>query len=192
MSRAITATQELTTALRAVESGDPRGPSELLPLVYRELRQLAVRRLANEAPGNTLQATALVHEAYMRLVDSSTSWSGRAHFFAAAARAMRHILIDRARARHTQKRGGDRRREAESIADVLPARGRPDDDLLALDEALTRLETRDPRKAQIVMLRYFAGLSLTDVAAALDLSTTTVKDEWAFARAWLQSELGNE
>ncbi|MBL8879743.1 MAG: sigma-70 family RNA polymerase sigma factor [Phycisphaerales bacterium] len=163
--------------------------STLLPLIYRELRQLAARRIAREPAGQTLQATALVHEAYLKLLESGARWEGRAHFFAAAAQAMRCILVDRARARSSQKRGGGWKRSAddpEQVADLFKSN---DDELLALDAALDRLERRDARKAQIVMLRYFAGLSIEEVAESLELSRTTVKDEWAFARAWLHAEL---
>ncbi|MFO0840650.1 MAG: ECF-type sigma factor [Phycisphaerae bacterium] len=185
--------ENLTVLLRAAAAGDSHACATLLPRVYQELRQLAAQRLASEARGQTLQATALVHEAYIRLVESGTEWSGLGHFFGAAARAMRQILVDRARARHAIKRGGDRVRSGEDVLQRVPSLDDSrHDELLALDEALSRLEARDPRKAQIVLLRYFAGLSIADTAAALDLSATTVKDEWTFARAWLQSELSDD
>lgn len=175
--------------LQAAEAGDAFAASYLLPLVYRELRHLAARRLASEAPGQTLQPTALVHEAYLKLADSGATWSSQGHFFGAAARAMRCILVDRARARRARKRGGDWRR-VDSLAEVAGAGDlTPQDDLLELDSALSRLEERDPRKAQVVLLRYFGGLSVDEVATTMGLSPTTVKDEWVFARAWLQCEL---
>lgn len=186
----MSATEEkLTTLLQAADAGDATAASSLLPLIYRELRQLAARRLADEPAGQTLQATALVHEVYLRLARGQDHWQGRGHFFAAAARAMRCILIDRARARGAQKRGGGWQR---SPADDEPsAEERSREELLALDSALTKLEQRDPRKAQVVQLRYFAGLSIEEVADTLGISASTVKNEWMFARAWLQSELAD-
>ncbi len=187
-----TAEGKVTQMLRSAAAGDSAAAEELLPLVYDELRRLAHHRMAHEAPGHTLQATALVHEAYVRLVgEAALPWQNRAHFFGAAARAMRQILVDSARRRRAAKRGGDRRRvgldQLEIIADQ-PVLADPDQ-LLALDEAVDRLSQRDARKAQIVMLRFFAGLTIEQTANVMSLSLTTVKDEWQFARAWLFNEL---
>lgn len=189
-------TQHVTLLLEAAASGDSRASAELLPLVYAELRKLAQSNMQKEsAAHNTLQPTALVHEAYMRLVGNDQSWNGRGHFFGAAALAMRRILIERARARHSQKRGGHRPRvelQDDAVAYDAGAAGVDDarsDELVALDGALERLQTLDERAAQIVMLRYFAGLSIEQTAAALDLSPATVKKSWAFARAWLNREI---
>ena len=193
------ATEEVTRILQAIDAGDPQAAAGLLPLVYDELRRLAEARLGRERPGQTLQATALVHEAYLRLVgggegaaESSQKvregrWDGRGHFFAAAAEAMRRILIDRARARGAAKRGGGFRRlsldAAALLADEAPA------ELLDLDDALRRLEAEDPQKAELVKLRFFAGLTLPQAAAVLGISPTTADRHWAFARAWLYHEL---
>jgi RNA polymerase sigma factor (TIGR02999 family) len=180
---------EVTRILSAIKQGDPHAAEDLLPLVYDELRQLAATRLAQEAPGQTLQATALVHEAYLRLVDVEKvqHWDNRGHFFAAAAEAMRRILVESARRRHAQKRGGG----AERIE--LPDLTEPtkDDpvDVPALDEALTRLEALHPQKAQVVKLRYFAGCSLEETAKLLGVSRATAQRNWAYARAWLFGQL---
>ena len=158
-----------------------------MPLVYDELRKLAAQRLAQEKPGQTLQATALVHEAYVRLVggEQTQDWDGRRHFFAAAAEAMRRILIDRARHKQTRKAGGGRQRL--DLDDVEPASEDGEGDrLLALDEALRQLEAEDPRKAELVKLRYFAGLTAEQAAAALGVSTSTAEKDWAYARSWLR------
>jgi RNA polymerase sigma factor (TIGR02999 family) len=163
---------------------------DLLPLVYAELRRLAAAQLAREAPGQTLQPTALVHEAYLRLAHLAPGESPGANYLAAAATAMRRILIDRARARKADKRGGGQGRAAVD-PDHLAAPERSDD-LLALDEALTRLAAQDPRKAKLVELRYFAGLTMDEAAAALDISPATADRDWAFARAWLHRELSRE
>ena len=170
-------------------NGQPRPARELLPLVYDELRRLAAQRLAREVPGQTLQATALVHEAYMRLVgvDPDRPWDGRGHFFAAAAEAMRRILVENARRRHRVKRGGNRARV--DLDKAQPAAPQTDDDLLALDEALEQLAKKDPVKAQLVQLRVFAGLTVVQAADVLGLSTTTADRYWAFARAWLRVEI---
>ena len=162
---------------------------ELLPLVYDELRKLAAARMAEEQPGQTLQATALVHEAYIRLVgpDSDQPWDCRGHFFAAAAEAMRRILVDRARHKQTRKAGGGRRRL--DLDDIEPALGEESDDLLALDEALRQLEGKDPRKAELVKLRFFAGLTAEQAAAALGVSRSTVEKDWAFGRSWLRATI---
>jgi RNA polymerase sigma factor (TIGR02999 family) len=176
---------DVTRILCAVEQGDAQAAEQLLPLVYDELRKLAAQRLANEKPGQTLQATALVHDAYLRLVDAEkvSRWDSRGHFFAAAAEAMRRILFENARRKRTVKRGGHQvRRE---LPDVKLAVGVPLDDLLALDEALTKLAAEDPGKAALVTLRYFGGLSIEDAARSLNISVATAKRHWAYARAWL-------
>jgi RNA polymerase sigma factor (TIGR02999 family) len=167
----------------------PKPARELLPLVYDELRRLAAQRMAREAPGQTLQATALVHEAYLRLVgvDPDRPWDGRGHFFAAAAEAMRRILVESARRRGRLKRGGHRGRV--DLDAAQPAAPETDDDLLALDEALEKLAAKDPVKAQLVQLRVFAGLTLAEAAEILDLSTSTADRYWAYARAWLRVEI---
>jgi RNA polymerase sigma factor (TIGR02999 family) len=178
---------DVTRILLDIEQGDPKAAEQLLPLVYEELRKLAARKLAQEEPGQTLQATALVHEAYLRLVggDESRDWDGRRHFFAAAAEAMRRILIDRARHRQSQKAGGGRRRL--DLSDFEPTLEEADGDrLLALDEALQQLEAEDPRKAALVKLRFFAGLSAEQAAAALGVSLSTAEKDWAYARSWLR------
>lgn len=184
--------EQVTQILHSVGREDPRAANQLLPLVYEELRQLAQKQMANEPPGQTIQATALVHEAYLRLVgDPKLRWESRAHFFAAAARAMRQILVDRARRRQAVKHGGDRARMSLNQIELAydPTTLDEAEQLVALDEALDGLEGMDARKAQIVMLRYFAGLTIQETAKALNLSRTTVKDEWQFARAWLYSKM---
>ena len=180
---------EVTRVLSAVEAGDPSAAAELLPLVYDELRQLATARLADEKPGQTLQATALVHEAYLRLVDGDRArrWESRAHFFAAAAEAMRRLLIDQARRKRRPKHGGGRTRV--SLDEALCLGETPDDDLLALDEALQRLAREEPAKAELVKLHYFAGLSLEEAGRALGVSHRTAKRHWAYARAWLYAAI---
>jgi RNA polymerase sigma factor (TIGR02999 family) len=176
---------DVTRLLSAIEQGDPRASGKLLPLVYDELRKLAAVRLAQEKPGQTLQATALVHDAYLRLIgpDDARGWDGRGHFFAAAAEAMRRILVDNARRKRTAKHGGGHRRRDLDEAEIVA--GEPAEDLLALDDALTRLAAEDPAKAELVKLRYFAGLSIEDAARALGISAATAKRRWAYARAWL-------
>jgi len=185
---------DVTRALSAIEHGDPRAAEQLLPLVYDELRRLAARTLAREKPGQTLQATALVHEAYVRLVGGGEAaagrgprWDGRGHFFAAAAEAMRRILIDRAREKRSRKRGGGRKKLDLDALD-LAARAAPDQ-LLALDEALARLAREDPAAARLVELRYFAGLTVEEAGKALGVSTATAYRHWKYARAWLHSRL---
>jgi RNA polymerase sigma factor (TIGR02999 family) len=178
---------EVMRILSAIEQGDPNAAAQLLPLVYEELRRLAAERLAHEKPGQTLQATALVHEAYLRLVDADQAdkWNSPGHFFAAAAEAMRRILIDRARHKQTHKAGGGRRRL--DLDDIEPALAEANDDrLLALDEALRQLEWKEPRKAQLVKLRFFAGLTAEQAAAALGVSTSTAEKDWTYARSWLR------
>ena len=183
---------EVTRILSAIEQGDPSAAEQLLPLVYDELRKLAAQKMAQEAPGQTLQATALVHEAYIRLVDveKAQHWDSRGHFFAAAAEAMRRILIDNARRRRARKRGGDLRREdleqAEIAAPVASV------DLVMLDEALNRLSQTEPEAAEVVKLRFFAGLTISEAAAVQGVSARKIDGLWAYARAWLYAELGND
>ncbi len=180
---------EVTQILNQIEDGDSDAAGNLLPLVYDELRKLAAIRLANEKPGQTLQATALVHDAYIRLVDGDRvqRWNSRGHFFAAAAEAMRRILIDRARSKGRIKRGGDLHRVDLDSADLVSQTG--PDELLALDEALTELERIDPTSAKLVKLRYFAGLSVEQAAKAIGIPVSTAYREWKFARAWLHNYL---
>ena len=182
----------LSQLLDAAESGDPTAASQLLPLVYAALRDLAAARLANEPPGQTLQPTALVHEAYLRLVagDAARPWGSRGHFFAAAAESMRRILIDRARRRMTVKHGGAGRRV--ELTDAPATLDQPPEDLLALDEALTELEGHDADAARLVKLRYFAGLSHQDAADALGVTRRAADRLWALARAWLYRRLADE
>jgi RNA polymerase sigma factor (TIGR02999 family) len=179
---------DVTRILSAIEAGDPKAAGDLLPLVYDELRKLAAARIAVEDPGQTLQATALVHEAYLRLVggEQPRDWNGRGHFFAAAAEAMRRILVDNVRRKQADKHGGDRVRV--DLPEGLAAAGRSDD-LVALDEALTRLESHDPDAARLVKLRYFAGLSHQEAADALGVSRGAADRLWALARAWLLRQL---
>jgi RNA polymerase sigma factor (TIGR02999 family) len=195
---------DVTRILNAIERGDTRAADDLLPLVYEELRLLAARKLSHEPPGQTLQATALVHEAYLRLVgEQNQNWTGRAHFFRAAAEAMRRILIDHARRKKSEKRGGQRQRidleealteSREGVARVNDCLWGPEtcslDDLLALDEALAKLAQEDHIKAEVVKLRYFAGLTVEQTAEILGISATTAKLHWAYARAWLLREIG--
>jgi RNA polymerase sigma factor (TIGR02999 family) len=182
---------DVTGILSAIEQGDPHAAEQLLPLVYEELRRLAAQRLAQEKAGQTLQATALVHEAYLRLVDvdKAQEWNSRGHFFAAAAEAMRRILVEQARHKKSGKGGGQRHRvilEGEQLA----ARSR-DIDLIALDEALDRLAAHDSRKAELVKLRFFAGMTITEAAAALGIAESTADADWAYAKAWLRVELSD-
>jgi RNA polymerase sigma factor (TIGR02999 family) len=180
---------DVTQILSAIEQGDPSAAEQLLPLVYEELRQLAAQRLAHEAPGQTLQATALVHEAYLRLVDVDKvqHWDSRGHFFVSAAESMRRILVESARKKKRQRHGGGLRRV--DLQEAVSLAASPHDDLLALDEALTRLAAREPAKAELVKLRYFAGLSIDEAADVMHISRTTAKRYWAFARAWLLAEI---
>ncbi len=180
---------DITNILSRIDSGDPTAAEQLLPLVYEELRKLAAARVAKEKSGLTLEATALVHEAYLRLVDQSTAqqWDSRGHFFAAAAEAMRRILIDRARAKRRRKHGGDCERLDLEIN--CPASHEQPDRLLAIDEALRRLETEHADVAALLKLRYFAGMPLKDAAELLGISPATAKRRWAFARAFLYGEL---
>jgi RNA polymerase sigma factor (TIGR02999 family) len=183
---------EVTRVLSAIEQGDPRAAEQLLPLVYEELRRLAAARLAQEKPGQTLQATALVHEAYLRLVDSpqAQDWNSRGHFFAAAAEAMRRILVEQARRKHAEKRGGGARRVPLDQVEIgdLPAA----DDLIALDEALTRLAAEDPQAARLIQLRFFAGLSTEEAADVAGISRSTAYEHWAYARVRLRCLLDGE
>ncbi len=176
---------DVTRLLSAIEQGDSRASEELLPLVYRELRRLAKQRLAKEKPGQTLQATALVHEAYLRLVGTDTAphWNSRGHFFAAAAEAMRRILVNHARDRVAAKRGGGAEQVSLSLVDA-PSGG-PDVELIALEDALERLAALDPRKSRVVELKFFGGLTVEEIAEVLQVSGATVEREWSFARAWL-------
>ena len=179
---------EVTQILNAIQQGDPHAAEQLLPLVYDELRQLAAQKLAHEVPGQTLQPTALVHEAYLRLVGAGEEphWDSRGHFFAAAAEAMRRILVDNARRKLATKHGGGRGRVP--LAEFHRVTESPQD-VLDLDDALTRLAAREPAQAQLVQLRFFAGLSTPEAAAALKVSVATAERWWAYARAWLFSEL---
>lgn len=183
---------DVTRILNAIEQGDPSASDKLLPLVYEELRVLARQRLANEKPGQTLQATALVHEAYLRLVgkDNDQSWDNRGHFFAAAAEAMRRILVDQARTKGAKKRGGSFRKlqldTSRLVLTEAPA------ELLDLDESLNRLADEDPVKAELVKLRFFAGLTLDEVAKVLGISAATADRHWSYARAWLFSDITRE
>ena len=185
---------DVTHILSRIESGDPSAAEKLLPLVYDELRKLAAAKLAQEKAGQTLQATALVHDAYLRLVDSDQAqrWNSRGHFFVAAAAAMRRILVEQARRRDSLKRGGDKQRlDLDELA-LLQDDGSAAADLLALDEALQQLEAHQPLKAQLVKLRYFAGLSIEDASRALEISPATAKRYWVYARAWLYGRIQGE
>jgi RNA polymerase sigma factor (TIGR02999 family) len=195
----IAAMSDVTRILSQIESGDRSAADELLPLVYEELRKLAAAKMAHENPGQTLQATALVHEAYVRLVSHPSSakpditdqpdrWNSRGHFFAAAAEAMRRILVEQARRKKQLQRGGDLQRVSLEIAE--PVEDKPGDDLVAVDESLARLEANDPLAASVVKLRYFAGLTMTETANALGISLRTAERNWTYARTWLHRELG--
>lgn len=191
---------QVTQILSAIERGDAAAAEQLLPLVYRELRTLAAQRLAQEKPGQTLDATALVHEAYVRLVTTSSpppsnegekggvQWNSRGHFFAAAAEAMRRILVEAARRKQRLKHGGGRRR----VELAEPAAPAPRDDVVALDEALTRLAKDDPLAARVVELRHFAGLGHESIAAVLGITIYQARQKWTFARAWLRNALGDD
>jgi RNA polymerase sigma factor (TIGR02999 family) len=183
---------DVTRILAAIEHGDPQAAEQLLPLVYDELRKLAAQRLAQENPGQTLQATALVHEAYLRLVDGEQAqhWNSRGHFFAAAAEAMRRILVDNARRKQSAKHGGGHRRV--DLEEAVSLAVEPGPDILDLDEALTRLAQEDPVKAELVKLRYFAGLTVEQTADALRISRDTACRHWAYAKVWLYCALTGE
>jgi len=187
---------DVTRILSQIEAGDPAAAEQLLPLVYDELRKLAAAKLAHEQPGQTLQATALVHEAYLRLVgkqesgvgsQESVKWDSRGHFFAAAAEAMRRILVESARRKQSQRAGGDFQRV--ELSDVEASNRQPSIDVLALNEAIDKLDEQDARKAALVKLRYFAGLTNQEAAAALGISTATADNDWAYAKSWLRLEL---
>jgi RNA polymerase sigma factor (TIGR02999 family) len=183
---------DVTQILSAIESGDPKAAAELLPLVYDELRKLAAARLADEKPGQTLQATALVHEAYLRLVGNAPGvrWNGRGHFFAAAAEAMRRILVDNARRSRAGKRGGEMHRvDLDAAAPAAPPDESAAEELLALDEALRQFEAEEPLRARLVKLRYFAGLSIPEAAESLGISVATAKRHWVYARSWLYGKV---
>jgi RNA polymerase sigma factor (TIGR02999 family) len=183
---------EVTRILSDIERGDPRATTQLFPLVYDELRRLAAQKLAHESPGQTLQATALVHEAYIRLVEGNQeqNWDNRRHFFAAAAEAMRRILVDRARQKMALKRGGGRRRI--DLEEAAPEIDGPSDELLAINEALDKLEQTDKLKADLVKLRFFAGLTIEQAAQALGISTSSADNYWAYARCWLRLEISGK
>ena len=180
---------DVTRILSAIEQGDSTAAAQLLPLVYAELRKLAAQKLAKEKPGQTLEATALVHEAYLRLVDTDKAqqWNSRGHFFAAAAEAMRRVLVENARRKQRVKHGGGRQRL--DLDEACPVVQPPSDDVLALDEALTRLAACDPVRAELVKLRFFAGLTMPEAAQALGLSLATAERHWTFVRTWLYAEL---
>lgn len=181
---------EITRILQAVEAGSPAATDELIPLVYDELRTLAARRLAHERPGQTLQATALVHEAYLRLVGDGQGWQSRGHFFAAAAEAMRRILIENARRKRSVRHGGELERLDLESVDV--AANTPADHLLVVDAAIERFQAKDPESARLVKLRFYAGLSNEDAARALGLAPRTADRLWSYARAWLYREISGE
>ena len=183
---------EVTRILSQIESGDPSAAEQLLPLVYEELRKLAAVKLAQEKPGQTLQATALVHDAYLRLVDTEQArhWNSRGHFFGAAAEAMRRILVDQARRRKAAKRGGEAQRE--ELHESAIAGGRPPEELLAVDELLDCLAEIDPAAANLVKLRFFVGLNMSEVAEALGISVRSAQDTWAYARTWLHQKISAE
>jgi len=179
----------VTQILSAIDRGETHAAEQLLPLVYDELRLLAAKKISRELPGQTLEATALVHEAYLRLVDQKCpqAWNSRGHFLSAAAEAMRRILVERARHKKTIKAGGDRQRV--ELVDVALSTARPDIDLLALNEALDKLERKDARVASLVKLRFFAGLTIEAAAEALNIATSTADSDWAYARSWLRLEM---
>ena len=182
---------DVTKILKAIKAGRDGATDELLPIVYNELRELATNKLRHEAAGNTLQPTALVHEAYLRLIGSDDDdWENRAHFFGAAAEAMRRILIDRARSRKSQKKGGDAIQV--SLDGLTEISEKKADELIALDEALSELEARDKTKAELVKLRFFVGLNMEESAQALDISLRTAERNWAYARAWLHRQISQD
>jgi len=180
---------QVTQILSRIEHGDPAAASELLPLVYDELRKLAAHKMANEKPGHTLQATALVHEAYLRLVEGDIvrPWNSRGHFFASAAEAMRRILVESARRRRSLKAGG--MHERIELSDVVQSDGADPLDFIALDDALQKLQQISPRRAELVKLRYFAGLTIEQAAEVLDISPSTASADWVYAKSWLRLEM---
>ena len=183
---------DVTRILAAIEQGEAQAAEQLLPVVYAELRRLAASKMAHEAPGQTLDATALVHEAYLRLVGSEQGqhWNSRGHFFGAAAEAMRRILVERARHKASLKAGGEFQRH--DLADIQPAIAGPNIDILVLNEALENLEKQDKRQAELVKLRFFAGLTIDQAAAALGVSTSTAENDWAHAKCWLRLEMASD
>ena len=185
-----TGPEEVTRILSEIESGDPNRSEELLPLVYNELRRLARSKISSQMPGQTLQGTALVHEAYLRLAKSGCDeWNSKGHFFAAAAESMRRIIIDNIRRKSRKKRGGDQERVDIEIMEIAAPCGGDEDQLLAVNEALDQLETANPETAQLVKLRFFGGLTLAEAAQALEISERTAKRRWAYARAWLYEKM---
>ena len=183
---------DVTRILTAIEDGDPAAAEELLPLVYQELRKLAAAKLANEKPGQTIQATVLVHEVWLRLVGSDVDihWNGRGHFFAAAAKAMQRILVENARRKKRMKAGGEFKRV--SMSEAAGSVASPSVDVLAVDEALRKLDQQDHRKAELIRLRFFAGLTVPEAARALGISASTADNDWAYAKTWLRLELSEE
>jgi RNA polymerase sigma factor (TIGR02999 family) len=180
---------DVTRILSAVEHGDPTAAEQLLPLVYDELRRLAAQRLAREKPGQTLQATALVHEVYLRLVGSQDpGWNGRGHFFAASAEAMRRILVERARRKRTRKHGGGRLRQDSNLDDLAEPETRDPLEVLAVHEALDQLAAKAPRKAELVKLRYFLGCTMAEAAEVLGIAQATAEDDWTYSKAWLRRQ----
>ena len=185
------APDQVTRILGAVQAGEPEASAELLPLVYDDLRRLAAARMARLAPGQTIQATELVHEAYVRLVGSTDpGWQGRAHFFGAAARAMRNVVADHLRRKGSLKRGGNFRRVGEQTAAGISCDG-PDADVLAVEEVLAQLEQDYPRKAEVVTLRFYGGLTAEEAAEVMGVTSRTVERDWRFAKAWLNGRLGD-
>lgn len=184
---------DVTLILQKIERGDARAAEELLPLVYDELRKLAAAKMSRESAAMTLQPTALVHEAWLRLGgDQQPNWQNRGHFFAAAAEAMRRILIDRARRRHAARHGGEHQRVDAEVIELVPDSSHPDDELIAIHEVLDRFAAEEPQKAELVKLRYFVGLTLPDAAAAMGIPEGTAKRWWTYSRAWLYQELKRE
>ena len=182
--------EQVTRILSEIENGDPKRAEDLLPLVYNELRRLARSKIGQQIPGQTLQGTALVHEAYMRLAKSGTDhWNSKGHFFGAAAESMRRIIIDNIRRKNCQKRGGDQERADLDIMEIAAPGGGDEDQLLAVNEALDQLESSNPETAELVKLRFFGGLTLVEAALALEMSERTAKRRWAYARAWLYEKM---
>lgn len=179
---------DVTQVLNAIEQGDPHAAEQLLPMVYDELRQLAAERMAQEKPGQTLQATALVHEAYLRLMgrEAALHWDHRGHFFAAASEAMRRILVEKARHKRSRKHGGDRSRQDAPLEELAGAAGPDPLEVLAVHEALERLATKSPRKAELVKLRYFLGCTMAETAQILGIAQATAEEDWTYAKAWLR------
>ena len=185
---------DVTQILNAIEAGDAQAAERLLPLVYEELRQLAAEKMAQEKPGQTLQATALVHEAYLRLVDvkKAQQWNSRRHFFAAAAEAMRRILVEKARHKKRRKHGGERTRQETRLDDLPVAVTRDPLETLQVHEALDQLAQKSPRKAELVKLRYFLGCTVPEAAQILGIAPSTAEEDWTYAKAWLRRQLGHD